>query len=513
MEQVVSLTPQQRRGVLFAMCLALVLVVASVSSLNLALSDLAVDLGASSSALTWIADGYTVALAALVLPFGALGDRFGRRNILLAGMVLFGGAALAASMADSAAQVIACRVVMGAGAAMIMPGTLSTITAAFPHDERPRAVGVWAGFAGAGGILGMLASGGLLEWFSWSATFVTTAILSVAAFAAALLLTPNTADPNGHPLDVPGAILSGAGIGGLVFGIIEGVEKGWTSAVSMGGLAVAVVGIGGFIWWSLRIAHPMLDLRLFALRGFGTGTAALVLQFALMFGFFLVGLQFLVLVLGYSALHSALALMPIAIVVMPLSTITPRFVDRFGLRTIMVLGMAMMAVGMYLLSLLEGDSSYWAFVVGLFVTGSGSALVSTPATTAIIQSLPTSQQGVASAVNDVAREVGAAVGIAILGSLFNQGYREGIADVIAAAPDDLGRVIGESPAAGLAVAQQAGSAELVGAVRDAFADGMQSSMVAAAAIAGLGALFILWRAPRRAAEVEAEAVELELAEV
>lgn len=286
MEHVVSLTPSQRRGVLFSMCLALVLVIASVSSLNLALADLAVDLGATTSALTWIADGYTVALAALVLPFGALGDRFGRRNILLGGMVLFGGAAAAAAMADSAGQVIACRVVMGAGAAMIMPGTLSTITAAFPHDERPRAVAVWAGFAGAGGILGMLGSGALLEWFSWRSTFVATVLLSVAAFAAALLLTPNTSDPEGHPLDVPGALLSGAGIGGLVFGIIEGAEKGWTSGVSLAGFAVALLGIGGFIWWSLRIEHPMLDLRLFGLRGFGTGTAAIVIQFMLMFGFF-----------------------------------------------------------------------------------------------------------------------------------------------------------------------------------------------------------------------------------
>jgi EmrB/QacA subfamily drug resistance transporter len=510
MDHVVSLTPSQRRGVLFSMCLSLVLVVASVSSLNLALPGLAVALGASSSALTWIADGYTVALAALVLPFGALGDRVGRRNVLLAGTVLFGGAAAVASFAGAAELVIACRVVMGAGAAMIMPGTLSTITAAFPHDERPRAVAVWSGFAGAGGILGMLLSGGLLEWFSWSSTFVTTAVLSVVSFAAALLLTPNTADPEGHPLDVVGAVLSGAGIGGLVFGIIEGADKGWTSAVSVGGFTVAVVGLAGFVWWSLRREHPLLDLRLFALRGFGTGAAAIVIQFLLMFGFFLVGLQFLLLVLGYSALHSAVALLPIALVVLPLSTVTPQLVDRFGIRAVMTAGMVTMVAGLLLLGQLDAGSSYWAFFVGLLVFGAGTSLGSTPATTAIVTSLPPAQQGVASAVNDVAREVGAAVGIAILGSLFNQGYRSGIADAVAGLPPDVGRVVGESPAAGLAVAERvgAGGAGLADAVRSAFTDGLSSAMVAGAVIAAVGAAFILWRAPRRPIDIELEAMEL-----
>lgn len=509
MEQVVSLTPSQRRGVLFSMCLALVLVVASVSSLNLALPDLAVEIGASSTDLTWIADGYTLALAALVLPFGALGDRFGRRNILLIGMVLFGGAALAASFADEASQIIACRVFMGAGAAMIMPGTLSTITAAFPHDERPKAVAIWAGFAGAGGILGMLASGALLEWFSWSSTFVATALLSTVAFLAALVLSPNTADPDGHPLDAVGALLSGAGIGGLVFGIIEGAEKGWTSDVSLAGFALALIGLGGFIWWSLRRAHPMLDLRLFALRGFGTGTAALVIQFALMFGFFLVGLQFLVLVLGYSALHSAVALVPIAFVVIPLSVVTPVLVNRFGLRSVMTAGMALLASGMLLLSRLESGSTYWEFCAGLLVFAAGTALCSTPATTAIVSSLPRAQQGVASAVNDVTREVGAAVGIAVLGSLFNTGYRDGIASVVRRLPEEVGHVVGESPAGGLSIAGEIGSSELALAVKDAFVNGLESAMFAGAVLAAVGAVFIVLRAPKRATEVEAEAVELE----
>src|SRR5688500_16315046 len=208
-EVVPEISAARRRGVLIAMCLSLVLVVASVSSLNLAMPQLAVDLSASSSALTWIADGYTVALAALVLPLGALGDRLGRRNVLLAGTIVFGLAALFASTVDSTSALIACRVAMGVGAAMIMPGTLSTITAVFPASERPKAVAVWSAFSVSGAIIGMLAAGGLLEAWSWRSTFVVTAALAAVSFLAALLLAPNTSDPDHAHLDVPGAVLSG----------------------------------------------------------------------------------------------------------------------------------------------------------------------------------------------------------------------------------------------------------------------------------------------------------------
>src|SRR5262245_7500844 len=202
-----------RNGILTSMCLALVLVVASVSSVNLALAGISVDLGASATQLTWIADGYTVALAALVLPFGALGDRFGRRNVLLAGTVVFGLAALCAATVQTPSALIACRIAMGAGAAMIMPGTLSTITAVFPPGARGRAVSVWAAFASIGGILGLLCCGLVLEWATWRAAFVVTALLAAVTFAAAIRFAPNTADPDEASIDLPGYVLAGIGIG------------------------------------------------------------------------------------------------------------------------------------------------------------------------------------------------------------------------------------------------------------------------------------------------------------
>jgi EmrB/QacA subfamily drug resistance transporter len=488
-----------RNGILASMCLALVLVVASVSSVNLALTGISLDLGTTSSQLTWIADGYTVALAALVLPFGALGDLLGRRTLLLGGTMVFGLAALCASAAQSPGALIACRVAMGVGAAMIMPGTLSTITAVFPPSKRGRAVSVWAGFASSGAILGMLACGAILEWSTWRATFVATAILAAVAFVAALVLAPNTADPEEAVIDLPGYVLSGIGIGALIFGIIDGAEAGWTTTNALIGLTVAAAALIMFVRWELLAPRPMLDMRLFALRGFSTGTLALTVQFLCAFGFFLVGLQFLQLILGYSALHSAFCLLPMAAIVMPMSRIAPHLVERFGQRAVMTAGLLCLATGLGILSQLDGHSTYWHFLIGLIAFGFGMAMTSTPSTTAIVTSLPRAKQGVGSAMNDVSRELGSALGIAILGSLFNTGYSKAVSEATAALPPEAAHAVEESAGAGFAVASQLGSGgqQLADAVRDAFAAGLGDALKAGAAIALLTAAFTFWRAPRR----------------
>lgn len=486
-------------GVLASMCLALVLVVASVSSVNLALTGISLDLATTSTQLTWIADGYTVALAALVLPFGALGDRFGRRTLLLIGAIVFGLAALAASISQTPDALIASRVAMGVGAAMIMPGTLSTITAVFSADRRSHAVSVWAGFASSGAILGLLTCGVILEWFSWRASFVATAVLAAVTFIGALRLAPNTSDREEATIDLPGFVLSGVGIGALVFAIIDGAEAGWTSFNAVAAGAVAVVSLLSFVLWELRTPRPMLDVRLFALRGFGTGSLALTVQFLCLFGFFLVGLQFLQLMLGYSPLHSAISLLPLGMVVMPMSRRAPHVVERFGARRVMTVGLTSLAAGLAIMSTLDADSSYWHFLGGLLVFAFGMAFTSTPATTAIVSSLPRAKQGVASAMNDVSREVGSAVGIAVLGSLFNSGYRDAVGPATTELPPEVAHHVGESAGAGLAIARQAerGGELLDAAVRTAFADGLASAMRAGALIAALAAVFVAWRGPRR----------------
>lgn len=491
-------TASHRRGVLTSMCLALVLVVASVSSVNLALTGISIDLGTSSSQLTWIADGYTVALAALVLPFGALGDRFGRRSLLLIGAAIFGAAALAASFAQSPQLLIASRVVMGLGAAMIMPGTLSTITAVFPEDQRARAVSVWAGFASSGGILGMFGCGLLLEWSTWRSTFAVTAGLAVVTLVAAWKLAPNTADPEEAVIDVVGSVLSAIGVGALVYGIIEGAEAGWTAAAALASLGTAAAALAAFVAWELHTARPMLDVRLFRLRGFTAGTLAITSQFLCVFGFFLVAMQFLLLMLGYSPLHSAFGLLPMAIVVMPLSQRTPHVVDRIGERAVMTIGLALMGLGLVTLAFLDADSAYWHFLGGLLVFGAGMALTSTPSTTVIVSSLPAGKQGVASAVNDVAREVGAALGIAILGSTFNRGYRDAVTDSTAGLPAQAAHAVRESAGAGFSVAGELGEAgaNLADSVRSAFSTGLGDAMTVGAVILFLAAGAVAWITPR-----------------
>jgi EmrB/QacA subfamily drug resistance transporter len=482
------------------MCLALVLVVASVSSVNLALTEISLDLGTSSSQLTWIADGYTVALAALVLPFGALGDKLGRRTLLLLGTIVFGIAALLAARAGTAGELIACRTAMGVGAAMIMPGTLSTITAVFSAEHRPRAVSVWAGFASSGAILGLLTCGVVLEWFTWRASFVATAALAAISFVSSLLMAPNTADPDEVTIDLPGSVLSAIGVGAMVFGIIDGAEVGWGAGSTLAALAIAFTAITGFVWWELHTPEPMLDVRLFRLPGFATGSLALTVQFFCLFGFFLVGLQFLQLVLDLSPLVSAVSLLPLGMIVMPMSRRAPHVVDRFGSRRVMTVGLVFLATGLVVMSTLGADSSYWHFLAGLVVFGLGMAFTSTPSTTAIVTSLPRAKQGVASAMNDVSREVGSAIGIAVLGSLFSSGYRDAVTPATASLPDGAAHAAGESAGAGLAIAEQLGErgTALESAVRDAFASGLADAMRAGALIAILAATFVAWRGPGRA---------------
>lgn len=484
------------RGVLFAMCLALVLVVASVSALNLALPDLAIDLSASNSSLTWIADGYTVALAALVLPLGAIGDRVGRRNVLVVGTLVFGGASLAASFAGSTSMLVVWRVVMGLGAAMIMPGTLSTITASFPRDQRTRGVAVWSGFAAAGAIIGMLAAGALLEQFSWRSIFVTSAVAALGAGLAALLLAPDTRDDRPGPPDVHGAVTTALGIGTLVYAIIEGNEKGWTEPVVLAALVVTVLSFAAYAWLGTRSEHPLLDPALFGIEGFRAGAVTVLVQFMAVFGFFFVGLQYLQLILDYSPLKAALALVPVAVVVLPTSQVTPLLVRRIGMKVTMTAGLLLLATGLFVISRLDVGSGYPPFLAGLVLAGLGIGLTGAVGTAAITGSLGRGRQGVASAMNDTTREVGSAVGIALMGSIYGSHYRSSLPDSTGRLPAEASEAVRDSAAAGLQVAGKLGDPGLADGVRSAFMDGLSASLVAVCLVVLAAAIGCLLRAPK-----------------
>jgi len=496
----VALPPTGRhspKAALWSVCLSLVCVVASVSGLNSGLAELTVDLQLTQTDVQWVVDGYVVALAALVLPLGALGDRIGRRRMLVGGTILFGLAGLFGALATSAELLIAARVLMGIGAAAIMPATLATITSVFVAEERARAVGLWAGVAGGGSFLGGIASGLLLEWFSWNSIFYATSVLAALALVGTLLCVPETEGGEGaHASNDPvGAGLSIIAIGSIIFGIIEGAHLGWTNPTTLLALTIGVAAAVSFVLWELRNDDPMLDPRVFRSRGLSTGTVTLLLQFLAAMGFFFVSSQYLLLIIGYSPLMASVSMIPLLVIMMPLSVITPVFVARFGIRAVSVAGILAMMVGFAVMTLLTADSGYFPFLGGMVVFGAGMALSTTPATNAIVSSLPADKQGVASALNDTTREIGAAFGIAILGAFFNVGYRASIASTADALPNEVSGLVRDAPATALSVAGTVGG-DVESQVRTAFMSGMDRSLFAGMALLSVGLVYVLIAAPR-----------------
>lgn len=479
-------------------CAAVAAVIAAMASLNTALPDIAVETGATQAQLTWIVDGYTLALAALLLPAGALGDRFGRRGVMLAGLVVFGiGSALPLLLSDPN-WVIAARAVAGVGAALVMPATLSLITAAFTEEHRSRGIGIWAGVAGSGAVIGMLASGLILEYWSWKVIFAGFAVISVVlVVAGATVASSRAATP--ARFDIYGSVLVVVAVGSFVLGVMEGPQRGWVDPLTVGSLITGVVAGVVFVLVERRSQAPLLDVRLFSQRAFAVGAGSLTLQYLAGFGVFYLIVQYLQLVLEYSPLMSAVALTPIVLVVMALSVGIPVLLRWFGLRILLSVGLALIAVSLIVMGLLDADSSYTDVALAMAIAGVGIGVCTAPATHAIVTNTPEDQLGVASAVNDATREVGAAIGVAVAGSVLAAAYGHRIDPVAPAIPEPARSAVQDSLAAAVQVADAAGpqGGALVDVARDAFLAGMQQGMWAMAAILLVGAIASALWAPAR----------------
>ncbi len=488
-----ELSPGRTRAVLAVVALSLMAVISAVSGLNVALPELARETGASQSQLTWIVDAYTVVFAGLLFFAGALGDRYGRRLLLQVGLTVFGLGAAVGLFTTDPTQLVVVRAVMGIGAAAIMPTTLSIITTSFPESERPRAIGVWVGISGGGAVLGLVVSALLLEWFAWQSFFAFNVVLSAVALVGVFAVVPGSVDAEPPALDVVGGSLSLVTVAALVFGIIEAPDRGWTDPVTVGSLALGLVAGVLFVWWELRQEHPLLDPRLFRLRGFSAGSLSITIQFFAAFGFFFIVLQYLQYVTGRSALEATVAMLPLPVILLPTARAAPRLAQRIGFRWVGPTGLLSMSLGFFLLSRLEVDTPYWFFLIGLLLFGFGMGLAGTPATTAVTSSLPMSKQGVASAMNDTAREVGSAFGIAILGAVLNQSYRDALAPAVAALPTAIAeRVLGSvafttSPA--IAQLGDAGS-RLVEAGRTAFVQGVGDAVLIGSIVLAVTAVVV-----------------------
>lgn len=490
----------RRWTILAVLCISLVTIVVAVSSLNVAIPTIIKQLGANSTESLWIIESYALVFAGVLLPAGALGDRFGRKWALLVGLVIFGVMAVVASQSGSPAQLIAARAVMGIGAALIMPATLSIIANVFPPHERQRAIATWAGLAGAGGAIGPLTSGAVLSlgWW-WGAVFLVNVPLVLLLIGLTVWIVPNSSNPNGEKLDPLGALLSVAALGSLVFGIIEGPEWGWGSARVLGAFGVAVAAGVGFVVWGLRAREPMLDPRLFRLRGFAMGSLAITTAFFCMFGTYFLLAQYLQFVHGYTALGSAVRTLPAAVVMVIVSPRSPKIVARFGVRTAVRGGFLAITAGFIGMSTLGVDTPYWQLVVFLVTMSAGMATLMAPASGMIVSSLPLSKSGVGSAVNDVTREVGGALGIAIMGSVLASGFSSKMADRIKDLPipagprelieDSIGKAFGVSDEAVRSGLIPRSAGELIhDSAREAFVNGSRIAFFVAAAVAAVGAL-------------------------
>jgi predicted MFS family arabinose efflux permease len=358
----------------------------------------------------------------------------------------------------------------------------------------------------------MLGAGWMLDTFSWQSIFFATAAIAVVTFAAIVTFVPTTRSSEHVGLDPLGAVLSAAGIGGLVLGIIESPNRGWVDPLVMISIAVGVVMLGLFVVWELRNDHPLLDPRLFRHPGFATGSASILVLFLVLFGVFLVLLQYLQLILGDSALRAATALLPMTFVMIPISTVAAPLSERYGQRLIGGTGLLVSAAGLVAFGRLDAHSGFMPLLVAQVILAVGIGLAMTPATNAIVSSLPAEKQGVASAVNDTTREIGTALGIAIMGSTFATGYRHALDSHLAGLPTSAADQAREAPALALQVAGGLGhqGEALVRATQDAFTSGMRLAMLLGAILLAGIAVYTMVRGPGRALEADEDVLDADI---
>jgi EmrB/QacA subfamily drug resistance transporter len=486
----------RRWKTLAVLALSLLIIGLDNTILNVALPSLQEHFHASSSTLQWIVDSYLLVFAGMLLTMGTLGDRFGRKWALQAGLVLFGGASLAVLFVDSANGLIAVRAVMGVGGALIMPATLSILTNVFPREERAKAIGIWAGMASMGIGLGPLMGGLLLEWFDWSSVFLLNVPVAAIAIAAGAWLVPNSRDPEPGSFDVPGAILSVAALTALVYGVIEAPDEGWTSTMILSCFGAAAALATAFVRWELHTPQPMLNLSFFRNPRFSIASGGISLAFFALFGSIFALTQFLQDAKGYSALEAGAAMVPLAggLVVGAMSSI--KLNARLGTAKVVTAGLLGLS-GLLATSLLwDVDMPYWPLGLWFFAVAMMLGWITGPATDSVMGAVPEEKSGVASAMNDVTRQVAGALGTAVIGSLITSLYASRIADSVAGLPEQARVAAEDSIGQANGVADQLPAAEGASLTNDAahaFTEALGIGFTVAAAAAFAAAVVVkLW---------------------
>lgn len=473
------------------LCASLLAIVVDNTIVNVALPTLVRELDADVAQLQWVVDAYTLVFAALLLLAGALGDRYGRRRTLAFGLAVFGIASAGAAYAGDVNALIAARAVMGAGAAFVMPATLSLVIGIFADPrERAAAIGIWAATAGIGVALGPVLGGVLLDHFWWGSIFIVNVPLTALALVGALRLIPESRDPVARRIDWIGAALSSAGLVALVWAIIEAPSKGWTSGAVLAAGAFAAVALIAFVVWQRRAAEPLLDVRLFRNPRFTAASATIMVLFFALFGFLFLSTQYLQFVLGYSPSAAGVRVLPYAGAMIVFALLAARLAARFGTRRVVTAGMALFAVGLGIAATIPLDDGYGRLAVALLCLGMGMGLAGAPATESIMGSLPTTRANIGSAVNDTTRELGGALGVAIVGSVMSSLYANQVADGL---PDAVPAPVAAAARESLGAAVQlAGDTDVANVAREAFVHAMSRASIVVAVVAACGAA-VAWR--------------------
>jgi len=484
--------------ILVALLLAAFLVTLDTTMVNVALPAMVRELHATTTQLQWVVDAYNLVFAALLLTFGSLSDRFGRKGMLLAGLAVVGTASLAGGFTTTAGQLIAARAVMGLGAAMTFPATLSLISNVFTErKERARAIGLWGAVAGVAIAMGPIVGGWLLERYSWAAIFIAMAPVAAVAAVAVALAVPASKDPAAPAVDIPGLVLSSATMALLVFTIIEAPTYGWTAARSVAGFVGSAVLLAAFIAWERRAAHPMLDVRLFRNMRFSAASGAVTVSFFTLFGFIFLITQYFQFVRGYGPLSTGVRLLPVALSVGIGSVAGTQLAVRAGTKLIVTTGLILMA-GFYgwVAATTTATLSYGVIAVQMVVYGLGMGLTSAPATESIMGAISRAKAGVGSAVNDSTRLIGGTLGVAVLGSVYASVYGSRLtATMPAAVPGRIAAIAHQSVGAAYlaagkiaALGHPALGLALHHASTNAFLRGLTIGALVAGGVAAVGAV-------------------------
>jgi EmrB/QacA subfamily drug resistance transporter len=483
--------------------LAVVLVAAlainvEATIVNVALPTLNSALGASTRGLQWIVDAYNLAFAALVLAGGTIGDKFGRRGTLIAGLALFAASSVGAALCSSTGPLIGMRLVMGVSAALIYPTTLAIITDTFRDPKkRAAAIGVWGAVTGLGVAIGPVLGGALLETYWWGSLFLALAPIALVAVLGAVFFVPASATETGARLDRGGLLLSVVMLGALVYTVIEAPDHGWTATRTLAGFAIALLAAVAFVWWERRQDDPLIDVSLFTNLRFSAASGAVTVAFFALFGFIFLITGFFQQLQGYGPLETGVRILPVALSIAVGSVLGTRLaVTGIGTKAVVFTGLLLLTAAFAWVATVDADVPYLQVAVVMVLLGGGLGLTTAPATDSIMGVVRPEQAGAGSAVNDATRQIGGTLGVAVVGSIFSTLYIRHLSDseLLRSAPESAQATAREGLAQGLQVAAQsppsvAGALHIT--VSDAFMSGLHAGCLTAAAVCLVGAIFVL----------------------